>query len=190
MQPTVVEMLREWHDFYVLVGTASATLVGLMFVSASIGVNVYNETHIGAMKSFVTPTVVLFASAMFICIVVTVPTHTWMTLAGVLGAGGALGLVYSGNILVSLVVRHNFKVDLEDRMYYALTPVIGYALVVATAVMLFRQSHQSLNVMAAALLVLLLAGIRNAWDMTLWIVLKTPDTAGPPQMPDSPGPPP
>jgi hypothetical protein len=28
--------LHEWHDFYALVGTASATLIGLMFVAVSI----------------------------------------------------------------------------------------------------------------------------------------------------------
>ncbi len=29
------EALREWHDFYVLIGTASGALIGLMFVAAS-----------------------------------------------------------------------------------------------------------------------------------------------------------
>ena len=56
-------------------------------------------------------------------------------------------------------------------------------LVVSAAIMLFVQSHASLNVMAAGQLVLLLAGIRNAWDMTLWIMLKTPNSAGPPPPP-------
>jgi hypothetical protein len=35
------------------------------------------------------------------------------------------------------------------------------------------------DVIAAALLTLMVASLRNAWDMTLWIVIKTP-TAGPP----------
>ena len=30
----LIDALRDWHDFYVLIGTASATLVGLMFVAA------------------------------------------------------------------------------------------------------------------------------------------------------------
>jgi hypothetical protein len=29
-----VEALKEWHDFYVLVGTAGATLLALLFVAA------------------------------------------------------------------------------------------------------------------------------------------------------------
>jgi len=31
-----------------------------------------------------------------------------------------------------------------------------------------------LDCLAAALMTLLLAGIRNAWDMTMWIVIKAP----------------
>jgi hypothetical protein len=32
-----VEALQEWHDFCVLVGTAGATLLALLFVAASLG---------------------------------------------------------------------------------------------------------------------------------------------------------
>jgi hypothetical protein len=31
-------MLKDWHEFYLLVGTAAATLIGLLFVAASIGI--------------------------------------------------------------------------------------------------------------------------------------------------------
>jgi hypothetical protein len=37
-----------------------------------------------------------------------------------------------------------------------------------------RCSAWSLELLAAALITLLLAGIRNAWDMTIWIVIRTP----------------
>jgi len=33
----VVEALKQWHDFYILVGTAGATLLGLLFVAVSLG---------------------------------------------------------------------------------------------------------------------------------------------------------
>jgi hypothetical protein len=174
MQALPGEVLREWHDFYLLVGTASATLVGLMFVSASIGVNFYNEGHSGAMKAFVTPTVVNFTSVLLICVLVTVPSHSWTSLACLLGGGALFGLIYSGLILVALLVRNRFKVDLSDRFFYAFIPVAGYALVLAAAVLLFMHLPAGPNVMAVALMVLLVAGIRNAWDMTIWTMLKTP----------------
>jgi hypothetical protein len=39
---------------------------------------------------------------------------------------------------------------------------------------LFRQSPAGLDLLAAAQITLLLAGIRNAWDMMLWIVIRAP----------------
>jgi hypothetical protein len=46
-------------------------------------------------------------------------------------------------------------------------------------VLLLLQAAASVDVIAAGLLTLLLAGIRNAWDMTLWIAIKTPSSRGP-----------
>ena len=37
-----------------------------------------------------------------------------------------------------------------------------------------RGAATSLNLLSASLAALLLAGIRNAWDMMVWIVIKTP----------------
>ena len=84
MPASVAELLHDWHDFYVLAGTASATLVGLMFVAASIGSSIFNEQHRAPMTAFLTPTVVHFAAVLFTCLLATIPTHSWRTLGGCL----------------------------------------------------------------------------------------------------------
>src|SRR5215470_15532738 len=120
MGPSLAELLHDWHDFYLLVGTASATLVGLMFVAASIGSSIFDEDHRVGLTAFITPTVVHFASVLFTCLVVTIPTHNWRTLGGLIGAGGLAGAIYCGRLVVSMVIRHRFNVDLIDRLFYAL----------------------------------------------------------------------
>lgn len=168
------ELLHAWHDFYLLAGTASATLVGLMFVAATIGANVFREENQAAMRAFISPTVVHFVVVLLVCIVSAVPSHTRPTLAGVLILGGASGLAYSARIWMQLFVRRRFNIDLVDRLFYALVPVLGHALILLSAGLLLARSRWSLEVLAAALITLLLAGLRNAWDMTIWIVIKTP----------------
>ena len=42
------------------------------------------------------------------------------------------------------------------------------------AMMLLKGSGLALDVLALSLLMLLLIGIRSAWDMTLWVMLRTP----------------
>jgi hypothetical protein len=174
------ELLANWHDFYSLVGTASATLVGLMFVAASIGSNVFNEEHRAPMKAFITPTVVHFSAVLFVCLLVIIPNHGWRTLGGLLGAGGLAGVIYAGKIWFDVGFRRLFKVDFSDRLFYALIPVVGYLAVLAAAVLLVMRSAASADLIAAGLLILLLAGIRNAWDMTIWIAIRVPSGSAPP----------
>ncbi len=178
MPPSLTALLRDWHDFYVLSGTAAATLVGLMFVAASIGAQVFSEQNRAAMGAFISPTVVNFGSALFICILVMVPSHTYVTLALALAAIGLVGFFYSGRVWMQLFVRHRFKVDLVDRTFYALVPLAGYLLVLVASGFLLADSVVGLELIAAALMVLMLAGLRNAWDMTIWIVLRSPTAPG------------
>jgi hypothetical protein len=170
----LADYLHTWHDFYLLVGTASATLVGLMFVAATIGANVFKEENRDAMRAFISPTVVHFVAVLFVCIVCTAPAHAGPTLAGLLILAGLGGLAYSARIWTQLFVHRRFNVDMVDRLFYALVPVLGHALILLSAGLLLAQSPWGLEVLAAALLILLLAGLRNAWDMTIWIVIKTP----------------
>jgi hypothetical protein len=180
MGPSLAELLHDWHDFYVLVGTASATLVGLMFVAVSIGTAIFNEERSAGVTAFITPTVMHFAAVLFACLLGTMPTQTWATLSGFLGAGALVGSIYSGGLVVQMIIRRRFKVDLSDRLFYSFLPLVGYALALVAAALLLVQSAASANLIAAAVLILLLAGIRNAWDMMVWIVIKTPSGGAPP----------
>ena len=183
MAPSLAELFHDWHDFYVLVGTASATLVGLMFVAVSIGTSIFNEERSAGVAAFITPTVVHFASVLFTCLLITIPTQSWHTLGGLLGAGGLVGAIYCGRIVVQMIIRHRFNVDLSDRLFYSLLPLLGYVLALMSAVLLLMQSTVTANLIAAAVLILLLAAIRNAWDMMVWIVIKTPSGGVPPLPP-------
>jgi hypothetical protein len=175
MDTSLSALLHEWHDFYVLVGTASATLVGLVFVAVSIGTTIFNEDHRAAMTAFITPTVMHFAAVLFACLVATIPSHTWDTLGGLTGAGALAGAAYSGRLAVQMIIRRRFKIDLEDGLFYVFLPLVGYVLALVAAGLLFIHSAAlGADLLAAAVLTLLFAAIRNAWDMMVWIVIKTP----------------
>jgi len=174
MHSSLADILHAWHDFYLLSGTASATLLGLMFVAASIGASVFTEKDRAPMRAFLSPTAVHFSAVLFICILAAIPSHTWLTLSVLLALGGAAGVIYSSRVWVELFVRHRFNVDLIDRMLYAFAPVLGYLLILVAAALLLLQWSSSLDVLAAALVALLLAAVRNAWDMMIWLVIRVP----------------
>jgi len=60
------ENLRQWHDFFSLSGAAAATLVGLMFVAASLGAGVFTNEHQIGIRSFLSPTVVHFSAVLLL----------------------------------------------------------------------------------------------------------------------------
>ena len=188
MHASTAELFRDWHDFYLLVGTASATLVGLMFVAASIGASIFNADKQSAMSAFIGATVVHFSSVLFISILVAIPAHTFATLGGLVAAGGLAGLIYSGRIWVQIFIRRAFAtIDVADRLFYGVIPVLGYLLVTFAGVTLLMRSPLSPEALAVAVIVLLFAGIHNAWDMMSWMVLRT--SAGLPPPPSEPPPP-
>jgi len=172
METSLASIVHDWHDFYGLVGTAAATLVGLMFVAASIGAGVFEKQHEEGMQAFISPTVVHFAVALFICILITIPSQTWLTLGSLIECAGLVGLMYSVRTCARIYRTLGSKLDRIDRLFYALIPVMGYLLVVAAATALLAHAPWSSELMAAGLIVLMLAGIRNAWDMTIWIVMR------------------
>ncbi len=68
--------LHDWHDFYLLIGTASATLIGLMFVAASVGASYFTTEREAPLRAFLTPTVLHFTAILVICLMSTAPSQT------------------------------------------------------------------------------------------------------------------
>jgi hypothetical protein len=174
------DLMHAWRDFYALTGAAAATLVGLLFVAASIGSSTFREEHRDPLGSFLTPTVAHFSAILFVSILTAIPSLSWRGFGGLIGAGALAGLVYCARIFYLIVVSRRFKVDVDDRLYYAAIPVIAYLVLLAAAALLLVRSPLGADLAAAALLILLAAGIRNAWDMTVWTATKSPPGAAPP----------
>ena len=70
MQSTFTEGILRWHDFYALVGGASAGLLGLLFVSVSLHLDVItrsasNEVRILSEQTFLSFVYVLLISMLF-----------------------------------------------------------------------------------------------------------------------------
>jgi len=174
MHGNVTELLDAWHDFYVLIGTAAATLIGLMFVAASISASYMTEKHQAGIQSFYTPTVVHFATVLITCVVLVAPLGA-TPLAALLLAIGAIGLGYASFVWVRMGRRgFTATIDLADRFWYALSPVGGHLLLVAAVLMLLLfNDERSLELLAVAIVLLLLAAIRNAWDITAWAVTRS-----------------
>ena len=168
-----MEILENWHDFFILVGTATGTLVGLTFVAASIGAGLFTEAFKEVMGAFITPTIIHFSSVLFVCFVVMAPSLSSVSLAAFTGAIALVGIGYSCGTLFRISSRYSSSTSFMDRLWYALVPAGGYfILAIATLEPLTRSSSMRPSWIAIAVSILLLAGIRNAWAITAWIATR------------------
>ncbi len=161
--------LERWHDFYVLVGTAGATLLALLFVAVSLGVGFLTEDKAAATRTFYSPIIIHFGSVFFISAIALVPAHGSSFFAAVIGATALIGAAISAFITVELI-RREWTQYVRDYLAYGLLPAIGYLALFVAAAMIYKELDIALDVLAGALLLLLLINIRNTWDLMLSMV--------------------
>jgi|ERR1700733_2493872 hypothetical protein len=173
VMPPLGETMGHWHDFYALLGTASATMVGLLFVGASVATGVFSADRRAALRVFLSATVVNFGLIMTMCLVVLAPVRSWILLGVLIAGCGLFGLAHSGlawrDTMLDGLIK---KIDLEDRTWYIALPLAGYLLVTGSGVALALQPDIGCAVLALSVGVLLAVGLHNAWDITLWIITR------------------
>jgi len=174
MQEAQLAPLATWQTFYILIGTAAATLTGLMFVVVTLlaGVRVRVPLSGEAFATFNTPNVVHFSLALLIAAVLSAPWQAlWMvgTLLGLCGLGGATYAV----IVVRRVRRQSdYRPVLEDWLFHTVLPLVSYSALVIGGILLPGQPAQALYIIAAATVLLLFVGIHNAWDNVTFIAIE------------------
>ena len=125
-----VDALKEWHDFYVLVGTAGATLLALPFVAASLGAGFLTDERQPATDTFMSLVVVHFTTVFFPSAAALCPWHQARFLAALIGVTALVGAILSTTITVR-VVRTDMTNHLEDYPPYGLLPGLGYLALLA-----------------------------------------------------------
>lgn len=170
----MTETLEKWHDFYILVGTASATLVALLFVAASLGTGLLTAERTAPTRTYMSPVVIHFAAVFFIAAVALAPALHRYFFAGLIGAAGLTGAIIAAVISVRLLAATR---DVADRLAYGVVPALAYLVVVAAAWLTAAGTAWALDLLAGALLTLLIVNIRNVWDLTLAMIRMPRDKA-------------
>lgn len=172
MQP-LAAALGPWHEFYTLLGTASATMVGLLFVAASVGSGVFSSDRRAPLRVFLSASVVNFGLLLAACLIVLAPVRSWALLGALILAGGLFGLTHS-----CLAWRDTLRdglikaIDFEDRVWYIVLPIVGYLLFALSGVTFALRLDVGCAALAVSMGVLLAVGLHNAWDITVWMITR------------------
>lgn len=163
------EALKEWRDFYLLVGTAGATLLALLFVAVSLGTGYLTEERQAGTRTFMSPVVIHFTSVFFLSAIAMAPAHNATFFATLIGVTALVGATIS-TIITVRVLRTDMTNYWQDYCAYGLLPLLGYVALLAAAALICRAQEIGLDVLAGALLLLTVVNIRNVWDLMLSMV--------------------
>ena len=172
MQEAVLSPLATWQNFYVIIGSAAATLTGLMFVVITLIARAGVPRSSGTLAAFGTPTVVHFCAALLVAVILSAPWQALWNAGLLLGLSGLGGVTYVVIVLRRARRQTDYQPVLEDWLWHTLFPLVSYTALVVAAIVLPGNPAPALFVIGAGTVLLLFIGIHNAWDGVTYIAIE------------------
>jgi len=169
-------LLAGWENFYVIIGTSAGGLTGLTFVVIALVKDrtTANVTPDG-VSVFVTPTIVHFGGVLAFAAFMNLPHPQVLALSTVFVLAGVAGLLYSAAIGTHMPGPGSFYVAVrEDWVWNVIVPSVIYTALIVAGFLIWRWQTAALYTAAALSLALLFVGIRNAWDIAVFMTLQRP----------------
>jgi hypothetical protein len=161
-------LLAGWDNFYVIVGGAAGGLTGLTFVVITLAADAHRVKPV-AVKAFVSPTIVHFGTVLALAAYLTMPRHTVFSLSFGLGAIGLAGLVYIATIAAAIYhIKAAYTPVLEDWIWNVILPALCFCVLLTMAFLFSTRPKQCPYGVAVAIMLLMIVGIHNAWDIAVW----------------------
>ncbi len=161
-----------------ITGSAGAALTGLMFVAIAVMTQVRRELSREGIGAFSTPTVVHLSAVIVISAVLSVPWQDPRPLAVCLLASALAGIIYAAVIVRRFRRSRPYRPDREDWAWHGVTPSVAYLTLGFGALLFAGAPTLSLYLLSAAILLLMVTGIHNAWDMVAYTsTVPTRDSA-------------
>ena len=169
-------LFAAWSNFYVITGSSSAALTGLMFVAVTIVAS--RRTNIDqqrlATSTFSTPTVVHFCAAFLVSVLMSAPWSSIVYLETILALSGLAGLGYVARVLLRTRMMTVYHPDFEDWTCNVGLPTLAY-IAIAVAGAMLQAGTPALFAIAGATLLLIFVAIHNAWDIVTYIAIEVQD---------------
>jgi hypothetical protein len=170
---TFQSAILSWHDFYSIVGTAAAGLVGLLFVGLSLHLRVV-VTH-EDVKSLARVTLASLGLALVIALFMVIPEPNNPSSTGwnVFGAGAFSLLIIARPLFVGIRSSHRALGFAHLMLRFGLT-ALSYAAVITSGLILVSGDYQAgLSWMVGVSIVLLVGALRNSWDLLVTVGAAT-----------------
>ena len=174
IQGSASSLLNQWQNFYMIMGTAAATLTGLMFVATTLlaGLDTHEPIANAGIAAYNTPTVVDFCVVLLLAGILSAPWQAFSMIRLLLILFGFGMVVYQLVILRRMRQMPHYQSTLEDWLWYMVLPLLAHVSLIVAAFMLATNPALAFYIIGLGMIVLLLVGIRNSWDNVTFLAVK------------------
>ncbi len=167
-----MKVLEGWDNFYVILGSAAAALIGLTFVVVAL-LSGARRVHLAGMQGYIAPTIVHFGTVLAFAAYMSVPQQTILSLSAGLAICGIGTIAYT--VAIAYSVRRfsaQYAPVVEDWIWHVILPTVDYATLLGMAFLIWYRQQLALYCVAAALTLLLFIGIHNAFDVAVSVTVQ------------------
>src|SRR6185437_15670935 len=118
MIDTTPPALAGWENFYVIVGSSGAALIGLQFVVIALIKDTRARTNEGTISAFGTPTVVHLGGALLISAIMSAPWPSMFAASTALLICGLIGTFYIVGVMRHTRRQTAYAPELEDWIWF------------------------------------------------------------------------
>jgi hypothetical protein len=163
-------MADGWNDFFFMIGSSAAALIGLMFVVVTLTAGRDREEVERGKRLYTSPIVFHLAVVLVLSGVAIIPDVTDILFGIISGCLGVLGLAVGLRSAIGIARRPGApEAALFDTFWYGIAPAIIYVALGAAAFATFNEWHWGIAASAADLMALLLVSIHAEWDLVTYL---------------------
>jgi hypothetical protein len=170
---TITEITKQWQMFYAMLGGATATLMGLLFVSLALHSNSIHEEENSHFKRLARLTFSNYLMLLMLSLQMLVPIASKIQLVIPVAGVALIGLFWT-------IMLRNKDLDKSDpntsflvRSYRM--ALISYLLLVFLAFTFIISAELALYIMLSPVLMLVISSVRNSWGLMMMIRTKADD---------------
>src|SRR4051812_15946660 len=123
-----------WKDFYLLIGSAGAALIGLLFVVVTLTAGRDRQTLMLGQRLYTSPIVFHLALVLLLSGGAMAPTVSARAFAWLCGLLAVVGVIVGIRIAIGIHRAPAFAGGLDDLFWYGIVPAFLYLLLLGAAI--------------------------------------------------------
>ena len=162
------QLVQEWQVFYATIATASATLVGLLFVAMSLNLGMFAGTENIGLKKLAGQTLTNYLYIIVFALIFLIPRQGPIGLGVPLMCNGFAGLIRTVSHLRTLLSNIPQGISRKHTFVRAAMALVAFlVLIIVSFLVMVRANADSLYWLVAPMILLLISASLNTWSLLI-----------------------